>query len=158
LAAVLRADAAVFVLVGVLVAFFGACSAGRCARLHGCGDDLLIASGAANADRACCEAEIGAVLVQSNALTKLVHALFAQTGIGTGDAGLRARVAFFEAADQRFIRVALDARVSGDHFLHVVHHVLLLSWRGRKPAHKKESTSRTFRARVAGAGPSRYGR
>jgi hypothetical protein len=110
-----------FMLIGVFVAFFGTRSACSCAGLHRRRDNLFVAPGSTNTYGARSQAEVGAVLIQANALAKLVHHIFCQTGICAGDAGLGARVAFLEAADQSLIGVALNLRMGGNHLLHVMH-------------------------------------
>jgi hypothetical protein len=47
----------------------------------------------------------------------LLDLLLAQARIGAGGAGLRAGVAFLQAADQRVVGVALYVRMGADHLL-----------------------------------------
>ncbi|MXO75977.1 hypothetical protein GRI40_12200 [Altererythrobacter aerius] len=125
--------------LGVLFAFFCAGPAGSCAGLHGRGNDLLIAAGTANPNCACRDTEVSAILVQPDALAKLVHHVFREAGVSARDACLGARVAFLKAADQRFVGIALDAWMSGDHFLHVVHRISPVEWKRQGACSSKEA-------------------
>jgi hypothetical protein len=115
---------AMIVLVGVLFAFLGAGTAGYSAGLHRRDDDPFVAPRAADADRACSQTQVGAILIQPNALTKLAYHVFGHARISTSNAGLRTRVTFLKTADQSIVSATLNAWVRCNHLLHMVHDVL----------------------------------
>ena len=86
--AVFSADAAMLVRARMLPAFLRAQPAGDGAGLKSRDQRLLIAAGAAGAERTCRQADVGAVEVQTNALAKLRDHLFRQTGISARRADL----------------------------------------------------------------------
>src|SRR5262249_33085387 len=92
---------AVHVLGGVLLAFLGAEAAGKRAQRDGAAQDLRIRAGLRRGERARHHADIGAIEVEANALAERVGVLLRQTGIGTGGAGPRGRVALPDTGDQR---------------------------------------------------------
>ena len=120
-AAMFGADAAVLVLLGVAFALVGAEHAGLGAGLKRKDDQSFVGPGTARRKLARCQAKVGAVEVQPDALAKLRHHLLAQAGVSARDADGSAGKAFLDAIDQRIVGAAHDIGVGGDHLLHVVH-------------------------------------
>lgn len=80
-AALLRAKAAVIVAAGVLLAFLCTEAAGKSAGFQHRHEGLLVRPGSADRNRPRGNAQVGAVEIEANALSKLRHHLFGETGV-----------------------------------------------------------------------------
>jgi hypothetical protein len=135
------ADAAMFMHARVLLTLVGTCLTTDSAGMHHSNDNLFVAAGAANTDCTCCQANIGAVEIEPNALAQPVNRVFCEAGVGARSARLGTRVAFLQTADQRLIDITLHAWVGRDHLSHVSHSSLPGSrMEGLWPAFAMESS------------------
>ena len=137
----LRADAAMLVLAGVLLTFFSAQTTSNGAGLHGSNNRLLVATRAPRSERTSRQTHIGAVKVQPDALSHLRDHLFGETGIRTRGARLGTGVALLNALDQNIIGASGDVGMGSNHVLHMVHGHFLLEWRAPTPRISKVSSS-----------------
>src|SRR5690606_966347 len=96
--------------------FFSTRTTGLCVVLNGRTQDLHIGAGATRTDGAGCDADVGAIEVQSNALAQIGYHILSEASVGTRRAGLSACVAFLYALEQSVCSIALDVWVSDDHF------------------------------------------
>lgn len=114
-----RADAAMFMHLGVFFAFLGAEPARCSAGVQHSTDGLLVRPSPPGGYPACDVANVCAVQVQADALRKRLDVILRQTGVGTGCAGLRAGVALLNAADERVVCLSAHVGMSADHLLRV---------------------------------------
>jgi hypothetical protein len=113
------ANAAMLMFVGVPFAFIRAQAAGEGAGFERRAEKFFVRACSPRPDRRRCEADVGAVEIETNALSQMRDTVFHDASVGAGNAGLRAIVAFFNAADQRVIGLAFYIRVGADHLLGV---------------------------------------
>ena len=99
-AAMFGADAAVLMFLGVAFALVSAEHAGLSAGLKRKDDQGFVSPGAAGRKLAGCEAKIGAVQVEPDALAQLRHHFFAQASVRAGNAYRSAGEAFLDAGHQ----------------------------------------------------------
>jgi len=123
--ACLCADAAVLVLARMVLALGAAHPARVRTRPQNAHDHLLVRAGPSRGDAASSGANVCAVQVQTDALRKVLHLAFSETGIGAGCAYLGAGVAFLDAVDERVVRAPLDMRMRSDHLSGAKHGGLL---------------------------------
>lgn len=119
-----RADPAMFMHVGVRPAFLAAYTASHGASFEGNANDTFVRPSSAACDLTRSLAHVGAIQIEPNALRKIVHLIFAKTGVRTRNAGLCAIEAGLNALDQDVIGRAFDVRVGADHLVNV-HGVLV---------------------------------
>ena len=112
-AAGLGADAAVLVLVGVLLALLGAEAAGRAEGLDLLADERVLRLRLAREDAAGGGADVGAVEVGADALAELGGLLLREAGVGAGRAGLLALEAVIDAGDEG-VEVIDGGRMGGE--------------------------------------------
>ena len=117
------ADAAMLMIAGMPLALLRAHAASLGASLQRHGDDLLVGARASRPQRARGNADIGAVEVEADALTKLGHHVLGEASVGAGGAALSTGVAFLDTADEGLVHVALNAGMGRDHIVHMVHQV-----------------------------------
>lgn len=118
-AAGLGADAAMLVILGVLLAFGGAKRAGFFARPQGRNDHALIGTGAARGNAGRCIAQVGAIEIKPNTLPQLQHHVLAEARIGARGTRLRTVQTFLDALDEIWIGIALNGRMRAKHLLNV---------------------------------------
>ena len=114
-AAGLGADAAMGMHLGMAAALLRTGRTGARAGFDKPLQHLGVAPRAADGGLPRGQADIGTILVQPDALAKLIHHGLAQAGIGAGDAGLGAVEAGLDAGDQGLVRFAVRMRVGFDH-------------------------------------------
>jgi hypothetical protein len=95
------ADSAMLVHGRVALAFLSASAASKLAQFERHTQHGLVAAGSTGGQCAGGRANIGAVQIESNALSQPLNHLLRQTGIGTTDARLRALEALFDAFHER---------------------------------------------------------
>lgn len=117
-------DGAVFVLLRMTVTFVATNPTGLRTGFEHYAKDRFVASGSARCHRTGGATGIGTVQIEPDALGQLLDHVFAQAGVGTGDAGLFAIEAGLDAADENVVGVAADMGMGTDHLLSV--HVCLL--------------------------------
>ena len=110
-----RTDPAMGVHLRMASAFLTAGGAGPHAGFNDRLQHLQIPPRAADGGLTGGKADIGAILVQPDALAKLRHHVLGEAGIGAGNAGLCAVEARLDAGDQQVIGAALHLRVGLDH-------------------------------------------
>lgn len=98
-AAMFGADAAVLMFLGVAFALVSAEHAGLGAGLKRKDDQGFVGPGSPRGQLARCQAKIGAVQIEPDALAKLRHHLLAQAGVGARYADWSAGKAFLDASD-----------------------------------------------------------
>jgi len=113
----------------MLGALLAANPAGSSARLQLRSDDLQIRLRPASEHARIGSADIGAVEVESYAADQPTDVTFAETGVGTAGACLRAVHACLDAARKRLDLVRSPLRMGSQHFTHVIHLMLRKLWR-----------------------------
>lgn len=113
------ADTAMLMRLRVFLALVCAKAAGQHAVFQRRADDLLIASRAARRDRPRCEANIGAIEVEADALPEPHDLLLPDASVGAGNAALAAVVAFLDCADQGLVDLPLYVWMRADDLLSV---------------------------------------
>jgi hypothetical protein len=113
-AADLGADAAMFMMLSVPVAFIRAQAAGKGAGFEHRAEELFVGTGPPGRSRSGSEADVGAIQIEPNALAQRRDIALDQASVGAGHAGLRAVITFVDAAYQCVIGLTLYIGVRGD--------------------------------------------
>ena len=112
------ADEAMLMMAGVELAFVATQVTDRRTGFER-RDDRAGVGAAARRDRAGRGADIGAIEVEPDALAERRDVGFREAGIGARDAGLRAGVAFLDAANERAVGRGRRRRMGAEHFFDV---------------------------------------
>lgn len=111
------ADAAMFVLARMLLAFVRTHAARRRAGVKHAPDHFVVRAGVPRRHAAGDIADIRAIEIEANALCQRLHAFLREAGVGAGRTGLRAGITLLDAINQGRVGVAAHGGVRADHLL-----------------------------------------